>query len=131
MHYLIALLFTGLFFQAKAQDKKCDCTKFTTGTFYMIADPKSDDTLFIVRTSKTQTEIEGDDYKKVHRIHWLSPCKLVIYDPRSKSGTKIQRGDVIVKIIETGNNYYKVKSWTPGGKKFYFTLYVYDGVIVH
>lgn len=129
MRHLFLILFCGILFQGFGQDSKCDCTKFTTGTFYMEPDAKSKDTLFIVRTSNTQTEIQGDDYEKVHRIHWLSPCKLIIFDPRSKSGTKVQRGDVIVKTIETGDNYYKVKSWTPGGKKFYFTIYVYEGTL--
>ena len=34
--------------------------------------------------------------------------------------------EIIVKIIETGYDYYIVKAWAPGGKKMIMTVYVYN-----
>ena len=77
-------------------------------------DGNTNDTLYIKRTATAQTERLGEDYNQKHELAWLSPCKYILQD---------SRGDVIVKIIETGVDYYVIKCWTPGQKKLILTVY--------
>lgn len=124
----VLILITGIFFSISgfSQKKECDCAKYHTGIFYM---PPSDsydlkDTLFIQRTPDKQTETHGKD-ESVYRVTWLTPCKFIAHDPKNP-GTKFGYMDVMMKIIETGEDYYVILAWNKGGKKSRFTVYKYN-----
>jgi hypothetical protein len=124
MRYLIVLLFTGLFFQAKAQDKKCDCSQVYTGSFYILSQTEADDTCFIKRTLNSQIEWIPNKINKTFDVIWVSKCTYILRDKNLRVKKKYHPSDIISKIIETTPNYYKVKAWAPGGKKMVFTIYI-------
>lgn len=109
-HKIIAALFlSGFSLLLFAQNP--DCSKVKTGNF-KIFNPGIG-LVEITRTKKTQTEVSKvDGYKGKFKVRWIDECTYVLYDKKTiRKGNNqkdVSTGDVICKIIEVGDTYYKV-----------------------
>ncbi|MBD3639346.1 MAG: hypothetical protein HUJ25_18460 [Crocinitomicaceae bacterium] len=112
-----------------SQKPECDCYKVYTGRFYTLSDENDTDTTIIERTKDQQIEYSAEDpadnYKL--KIIWLNDCKYILRNIRYNysSKEKIMKGDVVAIILETNDEYYKVKAWLKGEKKHEFKIYFY------
>lgn len=109
-----------------AQKPQCDCYKVYTGKFY--TEQESGDSVIVEREKTKQIEYVSSDPRNKLKLNviWLNDCKYILRDVGNSSWkAKIQDGDVIAEIIETGEGYYKVRAWEKKGKKMEVTLHVY------
>ena len=119
--FLLSVLFIP-FVQGQELDTN-DCNNYKTGDFYVI---NGTDTCFISRTENRQKESctnSEDEYELI--VIWLKDNKYILrdihYNPTTAKRT--MRNDVIMTIIETGEDYHVVHLKSRGQKKRLMTVY--------
>ena len=95
----------------------------------MLSGEDDQDTIIVERDNQYQFEYLATDKSQKLRLWviWKDECTYLLRDPKDyrSSTKKILPGDVINKIIETGDDYYIVRAWIKGQKKFELKVYVY------
>lgn len=121
---ILVLLFPIFSF---AQKKECDCWKIYTGTFYSAQE--NGDTIFYERTKEKQVEYLGSKPRNKFKLNiiWLNECKYILRYPKENNSmkNKVMKGDVVSKIIQTGKDFFIVKSKEKGKKQLTLTIYTY------
>ena len=116
-----------------SQDKNPLYYKLKEGVFYTthINKKGEQDTLIVRRTKNVQTESSLKNGKEKIllklKVVWIKDSKYILRRITHVNNSKsFITGDIMCKIIETGNGYYIVKAWEKKGKKMLITLYTYN-----
>jgi hypothetical protein len=134
MKKLVFLFITLFVFNSVfSQDKKTQCEKYHSGTFFT-SDKRANvkDTVIYKREKNYQTEYiikNGKVFKELKvKIIWINDCTYILRNykhPNNKSNFIV--GDIKSKIIETGEDYFIVKAKAKGGKWMLIKFHVYKG----
>lgn len=100
--------FFALFLITSGLSFSQDCEKYKTGEF--IIRDEATGVSRIVRDKKFQTEYNGGNYAK-YKVHWIDGCSYRLSfvksnDPAIKEAEKNGFPELIIEIIETGDDYY-------------------------
>lgn len=127
MNLRLAILILLFPFITFGQDKECECWRIYTGTFYSVLE--SGDTILYERTKERQTEYLQTKPRNKFKLNiiWLNECKYILRYSKDNPSLKqkFMKGDIISKIIETGEDYFVVESKAKGEKKLSLTIYSY------
>lgn len=123
-NFILILLSLAIGIISYAQDKKPKCYKFKTGSFLTV-DSKGEseklDSVYYIRDNNFQTEylIKNGKLEQEFKLKiiWINDCKYILRKTTQiNNSKKLIKGDVLCKIIETGEDYYIVKAKMKGGK---------------
>ena len=119
-------------FLSFSQDKKPKYFKFKEGEFYTTYETKSGaiDTIYINRHGNIQTEskINNGTIEELIKLKviWVKNSTYILREYKHINNSKqFIKGDIICKIIETGDGYYIVKAKRKGSKPSKIRLDVY------
>ena len=107
----LCLVFFVVLIQSFVVGQDVDCSKYKTGLFQNI-DSEDGPTTFVKRKRKYQFEINKKSNTRIKlRVYWIDCCtyrlKFIKGNRKWRMGKHVPNNpDLIVKIIETGEDYY-------------------------
>ena len=131
MKKLILLsLFLFIYTFSFAQDKKTQCQKFHTGTFFTV-DNNGKDTIIYVREKNNQTEHiikNGKVFKSLKlKVIWLNDCTYILRNNKHpNNSSKFIVGDIKCKIIQTEDDFFIIKAKSKKGKWIIIKFHIYN-----